>query len=931
VKNNTTRYQRIAKRLYQLIPFSSPTPGKVDIPKQQSPTHRIQQLSITVKFSAGIGILLLLILLIAATGYYALILNVRANESIQISTETQRLVLEMDRGLEKARRLHGDFFLHYPEIGLTKAHETYAQPSIRQIARVITASNSLRMVIERSTVNDTLRKSHTDLNLYLSSAKRFADTSIKSFELVTKLATPNIGLEDKLDQHLNTISTELAPSEDLLSSFYNMKSYIQDYRIKRKRFLMQSAFNAAFTLRNQLDNEHTHSQEKKNKINKNFDQCLATAEAILRYDTEIKAKLKDFALQAEIEGPISNTLIHLANEEVAKSKNTIQQTYKIAFLLFAVITCIGFITALRIATILNNTITRRVISLTRATDKLMQGDSEVTATVDNMDELGQLAGTFNIMAAKINDLISTLEKTVEQRTAELAASEKRYRQLFEHSNNGMIILQPCENNTDYIVKNLNNSAERIENKPRHELIGKTTKEIFSDFDHSGLHDLFRQVSRTGESIRHCLTFRSASGEKQWRENSIFKLPSDNIIFTYDDISAQKQAESEKQLLENQLQRAKKMEAIGLLAGGVAHDLNNILLGIIGYPEILLKQLPKESELREPLMAIREAGKRAAAVVADLLTVARGVANTKHTACPNNLITEYINSPDHYHIISKSDRISCTLQLDPKIKYISCSPIHIKKCLMNLVLNGFEAIESNGQIVIATTNRDIDTVTARKHGITPGKYVSIIVSDNGQGIAHADMEHIFEPFYTKKVMGRSGTGLGLAVVWNTIKDHLGFITAHSNTNGTSFEIAIPATDKEITAKGVTIDPDAYLGNGETILIVDDEVHILDIGSRMLKNFGYEVIEANSGENAVELLKSQKVDLILLDMIMDPGINGLQTYKQILEMHPQQKAIIVSGYSKNEDIEKLQQLGAKKLIKKPFSLTQLGLAIKEELTS
>lgn len=928
MKHETGRFKNFAWRLKRFLRLPVTGSKETSTPENGS-TSYFQRLSITAKFSAGIGLLLFLILLIAVTGYYALMLIVKANESIQISTETQRLVLEMDRGLEKARRLHGDFFLHYPEIGLTKAHETYAQPSIRQIAKVITASNSLRLLIERSTVSDSLRRSHTDLNLYLSSAKRFADTSIESFELVTKLASPNKGLEGQLDKHLETIDDKISKVTDLSSTFNDMKSHIQDYRIKRKRFLMQSAFNTAFELRRRLDEVQSLSLNEKQALNQNIDIFLAVAEGILRIDSEIKAKLKDFALQAEIEGPISNTLINLVNEEVRKSKNTIQHTYNVAFFLFAIISSIGLFSALRIATILNNTITQRIINLTRATAKLMQGNSEIPATVDKMDELGQLAETFNAMASRIKELISTLEKTVEQRTAELAASEKRYRQLFEHSNSAVVILEPNEDQTDFLLKNINQSAERIEGKSRNELVGKSIREIHSDFDSSGLFELLARVVETGQSIRHCLALSSASGEKQWRENSIFKLPSENIVLTYEDISAQKKAEAEKQILENQLQRAKKMEAIGMLAGGVAHDLNNILLGIIGYPELLLKQLPEESELREPLSAIREAGKRAAAVVADLLTVARGVANTKKVVCPNNLITEYLNSPDHYHTLSKSQKVNSSLQLDPEVKSILCSPIHIKKCLMNLILNGTEAIEKEGQIHISTANRFIDENTARKNGVVPGEYVSIRVKDNGRGIAKEDMEHIFEPFYTKKVMGRSGTGLGLAVVWNTVKDHKGIITVQSDNTGTTFEIALPASNDSPATAALTIDPNSYMGNGEKILIVDDEPHILDVGGRMLEGCGYRVIKADCGEKAVELIKSLDVDLILLDMIMEPGINGRQTYEQIITIRPAQKAIIVSGYSENEEIVKARQLGAKTFIKKPYSLAQLGLAVKEEL--
>ena len=204
-----------------------------------------------------------------------------------------------------------------------------------------------------------------------------------------------------------------------------------------------------------------------------------------------------------------------------------------------------------------------------------------------------------------------------------------------------------------------------------------------------------------------------------------------------------------------------------------------------------------------------------------------------------------------------------------------------------------------------------------------------VEDKGLGIAEDDLDKIFEPFYTKKVMGRSGTGLGMAVVWGTVKDHKGRINIKSvKGQGTTFELYFPATREGITEEERFSLKD-YMGNGQSILIVDDIEEQKNIASLMLEKLGYKPFSVSSGEEAVEYVKDNSVDLLLLDMIMEPGIDGLETYKRILELHPNQKAIIASGFSETTRVKEAQKLGAGKYLKKPYLLESLGLLVKAEL--
>jgi PAS domain S-box-containing protein len=396
-----------------------------------------------------------------------------------------------------------------------------------------------------------------------------------------------------------------------------------------------------------------------------------------------------------------------------------------------------------------------------------------------------------------------------------------------------------------------------------------------------------------------------------------------------DLSKRKQAEEALRKSEEKLARSNKMESLGLLAGGVAHDLNNVLSGIVSYPELILIDLPEDSKLRKPIQTIQESGHRAAAIVQDLLTIARGVAITKDPLNLNELINDYSSSPEFINLKQFHPTVTVKTELDMELLNISGSHVHIRKVLMNLVSNAGEAIEGSGNVTISTVNRYVDRPLRGYDDVKIGEYVVLVVSDDGPGISSDDLERVFEPFYTKKIMGRSGTGLGLAVVWNVVQDHKGYIDVTSDENGTTFELYFPITREEISDKHLSIPIKDFQGNGETILVVDDVESQRDISCKMLDKLCYKAKAVSSGEEAVEYLKENTVDLLLLDMIMNPGINGRETYKRIIEIHPKQKAIIVSGFAETGDVKEAQRLGAGQYVKKPLTLEKIGMAVKKEL--
>ena len=396
-----------------------------------------------------------------------------------------------------------------------------------------------------------------------------------------------------------------------------------------------------------------------------------------------------------------------------------------------------------------------------------------------------------------------------------------------------------------------------------------------------------------------------------------------------DITERKLTEKKLKDSEEVLARSKKMESLGLLAGGVAHDLNNVLSGIVTYPELLLLNLPQDSELRKPIETIQKSGNSAVAIVQDLLTIARGVASTKEPLNLNDTIRDYLSSPEYLKLEQYYPAVRIKTGLDTDLLNIRGSSIHLRKVIMNLVSNASEAIESSGNVLISTSNRYLDRPLRGYEDVNIGEYAVLSVSDDGSGIPSNYLERIFEPFFTKKYIGRSGTGLGLAVVWNIVQDHGGYIDVSSNEKGTTFELYFPITRSEVDDRGMPISIEDLKGNGETILVVDDIESQREISCSILNALNYKAIAISGGEDAVEYLKENHVDLILLDMIMDPGINGRETYERIIKIRPKQKALIVSGFAETDEVRKAQAMGAGQYIKKPLTLDKIGLAVKKEL--
>lgn len=387
--------------------------------------------------------------------------------------------------------------------------------------------------------------------------------------------------------------------------------------------------------------------------------------------------------------------------------------------------------------------------------------------------------------------------------------------------------------------------------------------------------------------------------------------------------------TERKMLEDRLQRAEKMEALGVLAGGVAHDLNNILGVMAGYSELMLIALREGDPLREHARNVMKSSERAAAIVQDMLTLARRGVVTKKTVNLNAIVNDQLRTPEHMKLASQLPRVRVTTDLAADVLNIKGSPVHLGKALMNLLANAAEAIRGEGSVTVRTRNEYLDRPVSGYDQVNAGDYVVLTVSDTGEGISPEDLKRIFEPFYTKKVMGRSGTGLGLSVVWGTVKDHDGYIDVRSRPGReTTFTLYFPVTREDVEEE-VRFSLMNYVGRGESILVVDDVKEQRELATGMLTRLNYSVTAASSGEEALGYLKKHDADLIVLDMIMDPGIDGLETYRRIIGMKPGQKAVIVSGFAETDRVKQTQELGAGRFVRKPYILEKIGLAVRREL--
>ena len=507
---------------------------------------------------------------------------------------------------------------------------------------------------------------------------------------------------------------------------------------------------------------------------------------------------------------------------------------------------------------------------------------------------------------------SLSDVTVLKRAEEaLRESKEKWRSVVENAPNLILILD--RNGTIQFVN------RPFCGHPASDVLGTAIAEYFPPADRDPLERNLAGVYRLGLTFRAELAGSGADGETIWYvcHAGPQRRGEEVVAVTMTAVDV-----TETKRLRELESRASRLEAAGRIAGQVAHDFNNLLGPLVGYPDLIRDLLPAD----HPALALIEEMERSSLQIAEinqqLLTLGRR-GHYNHECLDLNRVVR--------DVIGKMQPLPGTvaLRLDLAEDLMSITGGHAQLCrvVVNLLRNAVEAMQEVGALSIRTENRYVDERTTGYVSIPAGEYVELTIADTGCGIPDDALDRIFEPFYTSRSGGqRHGSGLGLSVVDGVVKDHDGHVDLHTRIGeGTTFRILFPITRETMTEEAA----EETTGGAESILVIDDDDVQRRVSRSMLEKLGYDVRVAGSGEEALEVLRDDPRDLLILDMVMPPGIDGAETYRRVLELRSDQRAIIVSGYSETAQVLKAQQLGAGAFVRKPLTLEILARAVREEL--
>jgi PAS domain S-box-containing protein len=662
--------------------------------------------------------------------------------------------------------------------------------------------------------------------------------------------------------------------------------------------------------------------------------CIAYFRGLNKWKWVIVNWVNSSVLDAELKG--------LQNQLIVNVTKQMKKVFGISLALLMAILILALVISKKFSTSIN--------SFLRFFSQASTSSVEIDPSAQPFTELAKMARAANSMISQ------RLE--AEQRVAD---SEVKFRTVFDVSPQIITIMDK-----DGHLLEANDQFELYVNRTLEEAKGVSLAKLLdipSQIWTKFLNDLRTDITIEGQELQvkdskgrpvYLLLFGKLMSYKD----------NDVVLGVCVDITELRLAEQEKLELKEKLSRSQRMESMGLMAASVAHELNNILSGLIGYPELLLRDDSLTTSQRTQVQDTLDAGHRASEVVSDMMTLAKGVATAKLSVNLIEVIEKSLSSsqvkmalstalygnqpspqpPQPFSTFVPSGQpIKIEFDKPKKPLFIKGSPRHLLKAIQHLVVNAIEAfgpgqetgtkgpglddkvIETEADqplIKVSVEEVNFENNPGYFDTFKAGVYAKVTISDNGPGIPPGDIARIFEPFYTKK--SRTGRGLGLAVVDLIVKSHGGGLEVESSPNGTTFNIYLKASTEAAKVKAAP-NVGKYLGQGEKILIVDDVDIQRKLAQKILKTLGYDPYSVSSGEEAVEFLKGTDVDLVILDMIMDPGINGRQTYEAILAFKPNQKAIIASGMAENDEVEMAQSLGASYFVSKPYTIEAIAGAV------
>lgn len=559
------------------------------------------------------------------------------------------------------------------------------------------------------------------------------------------------------------------------------------------------------------------------------------------------------------------------------------------------------------------TIGGRLQQLDAAVRALGRGEFRQKVQVGGLDEIGRLAQVFNDMSARVGDLYETLQR-----------SEAQFRSLIENVSDFIVVLQ-----ADGTIQYSSPSFER-EAGQGNSVVGRNLLDLATEQDRAEVEKFLEAVRQRGmpgeaDPVESEFRIRQNNAGARILEASASNLLSHpavkGIVLNARDVT-------DRRKLEEQLMRAQRMEAIGTLSGGVAHDFNNILTVILGHTEVLLQETHSSRTQRDHLKSIDEASRRASALTRQLLAFGRKQVLQPKVFNLNSLIKDL----DKMLRRLISEDIELREVTDPKLGTTKADPGQIEQVVMNLVVNARDAIKGGGRITIETANVTLDEDYVRGHaGVRSGPYVMLAVSDTGEGISPEILPHIFEPFFTTKEVGK-GTGLGLSTVYGIAKQSGGNVWVYSQVGrGTTFKVYLPRVD-EPESIAAELPHRTITSGGETVLLVEDEPALRDLIKYALRGNGFTVLDAINAEDALALCQQHTgpVNLLLTDIIM-PGMDGPALAKQVQKARPDIKVLYMSGYATNFIMHDGVVDPGTNFLEKPFHPRTLLSKVREVLDS
>ena len=591
----------------------------------------------------------------------------------------------------------------------------------------------------------------------------------------------------------------------------------------------------------------------------------------------------------EIMGGFSGDL----TKEMKRKLSHSEQSVALSNIFSLIIGGTGILLSISLAFFIGRSITKPITVLRKGTEIIGNGDLSHRIGLKGRDELGLLSDSFNKMTEDLKNTMDNLNREIADRRQTqkaLQESEERLKTLIENAPDGIYVIDPM---TGGFIDG-NRKTEELVGYPREELIDKNFVEagIFpEEYIPKAVAELEknRQGQLTGPDEYELLRKDRSRVFVEIMSFPVARKGKVEIIGIARDISERKLADEEKTELQAQLQQAQKMESIGTLAGGIAHNFNNLLMGIQGNASIVLLDIDSSNPRHKNLKNIEKLVENGAKLTAQLIGYAR---EGKYVVKPISLNQLVKETSDTFGMTKKE--IWVHQELSQKLYGIEADQGQIEQLLLNLYVNAVDAMSGGGELFLRTINVTDKDITDKPYETKPGNYVLLTVKDTGVGMDKGTKERIFEPFFTTKGLA-SGTGLGMASAYGIIKGHGGYIDVDSEKGkGTTFSIYLPAIEKVIEEKKVLSD-ELVKGKG-TVLLVDDEEMVLEVGEELLTHLGYEVLLAENGQEALELYKKNQneIDLVLLDMVM-PVMGGGETFDRMKEIDTNVKVLLSSGYS------------------------------------